>query len=92
MVQTARQFGIGFDMPLMPQDVLVVVAAQKGWMTRLEIAQAMMRPKSPTLVAAINMCVVVGWLEAKRVELPNHIEMFQYRITDAGKAEMSKSP
>jgi len=77
-----RRFG--FDQPMSAQDVLSVMPTTGEGLTRREIALALMRGKSPTLLARIAEAVGRGWLVYELIKLPNQVDMYVYKLTEAG--------
>lgn len=56
-------------------------SAPTVWASRAEIAAALGRAKSPTLIAVINVCVALGYLTCKNNPLPNKADYFKYQPT-----------
>lgn len=56
-------------------------SAPDAWASRTEIAAALGRAKSPTLIAVINVCVSLGFLTSKNDRLPNGMDYFKYQPT-----------
>lgn len=87
----AKQIGLAHDTAPSIDEVLSIWAGseKRPWRTRLEIADALGRSKSPALLAIIEVGVGLGLLQRKSVELPNKVGMFMYRPTDKAYAELS---
>lgn len=80
----AQQMLWNFDTTIAPEDV-ITACPREGRFTRLMVARAMRRAKSPSLVAAIHAAVDKGWLEQEFVTLPNGVDMYTYMLTDVGR-------
>lgn len=65
----------GFD------EVMSVWAGDRKFRSRLQIAEALGRTKSPALIAVIGVLVGVGYLTIREVDLPNHVTMYEYAPT-----------
>lgn len=74
---------LGWDMPITEGEVMRVFE-QDTWYTRLAVAKALGRTKSPTLIAMLHLLWQKGWLEVNTMMLPNQVEMYLYRITAEG--------
>jgi len=81
-----KQLGLAHDTTPTIEEVLSVWAGQgkPQWMTRKEIAEALGRSKSPSLVVILGIAAGTGLLQQKLVTLPNKIDMFMYRPTPRG--------
>jgi len=81
-----RRFG--FDQPLCLEDILAVMPRNGGFVSRREIAAALMRKKSPTLLAWLQECVNAGLLKVQLIPLPNKVDMYTYALSDLAREEM----
>lgn len=77
-----RRFG--FDQPMGIHDVLAVMPTNGAAVSRKEIADALMRRKSPTLLAVLGEAVGRGLIAPALIPLPNKVDMFTYSLTEAG--------
>jgi len=75
-----------FDQPLTPEEILCA-APREGRFTRLMLARALRRAKSPTLIEKLHLCCKLNWIEYELVRLPNGVEMYTYMLTDLGRFE-----
>jgi len=82
----SQQLLWNFDTTISPDDVLFAMP-KEGRVTRLTIARAMRRAKSPSLVRAINQLVQCGVIEQTFVTLPNGVDMYAYEVTGLGLPE-----
>lgn len=62
-------------------EVMSVWANDRKFRSRLKIAEALGRAKSPSLVAIIGALVGIGYLTVREVELPNRVIMYEYAAT-----------
>lgn len=71
-----------FDQPLSVGQVVDVFPDTQTYLTRKQIAHALRRAKSPTLIARINEAVGLGLLQVHMWRLPNGVDMFSYTLAD----------
>lgn len=71
-----------FDQPVNDGDVIAAFerAGDGMWMSRREIAKALKRAKSPTLVARITSLAERMVLVTQLIPLPNGVDMYVYRL------------
>lgn len=62
-------------------EIMSVWAGDREFRSRLEIADALGRAKSPSLIATIGVLTGIGYLTCREVKLPNRIVMYQYAPT-----------
>jgi len=79
-----RPFG-EFD-PCDENEIIWCFPNKKDFYSRRDIAAALFRAKSPTLIRCIDQAVGRGWLETTTQRLPNGVDMFLYRLTEEGHA------
>jgi len=63
-------------------EVMSVWQHDRNFRSRLEIAEALGRAKSPSLVALINALTSIGYLTVREIPLPNRVVMYQYSPTE----------
>lgn len=73
-----------FDQPLSVGQVVSVFPDAQTHLTRKQIAHALRRAKSPTLIARINEAVGLGELQAHLWRLPNGVDMYSYTLAKRG--------
>jgi len=80
-----------FDKPLSDEDVIAVFkAAEQGtWFSRRGVAKELRRAKSPTLVAKLTGLAERMVLVTQLVPLPNHVDMYVYRLNEDFEEGMS---
>lgn len=76
------------DQPPMLDEVMSVWAKDRKFRSRLQIAEALGRTKSPALIAVIGVLVGVGYLTIREIDLPNHITMYEYSPAPKWEEEM----
>ena len=81
-----RRFG--FDQPLQSGEILAVMPQDGSYVTRREIALALMRKKSPTFLNLLNEMVAARLLTVQLVPLPNGVDMFTYALWDVDDPEL----
>jgi len=59
-------------------EVMAVWTSDRKFRSRLQIAEALGRAKSPALIAILQVLSSIGYLTVREVELPNRITMFEY--------------
>lgn len=62
-------------------EVMAAWGRDRHWRSRAQIAQALGRSKSPSLIAVINVLVAIGYLTCKNDPLPNRVNYFTYAPT-----------
>ena len=62
-------------------EVMAVWNKDRNFRTRLQIADALGRSKSPALIAVIGVLVGVGYLTMREITLPNRVIMYEYAPT-----------
>lgn len=65
--------------PTMEEIMTAWGAKDLKWKSRKEIADALGRAKSPSLIAMLGIAAGTGILLRKAVRLPNGVDMFMYR-------------
>lgn len=73
-----------FDQPVNDGDVIAAFksAGEGMWMSRREIAKALRRAKSPTLIARITSLAERMVLVTQLIPLPNGVDMYVYRLNE----------
>lgn len=59
-------------------EVMSVWANDRKFRSRLQIAEALGRAKSPTLISVIQVLTGIGYLTIREIPLPNRVVMFEY--------------
>lgn len=59
-------------------EVMSVWVNDREFRSRLQIAEALGRAKSPTLISVIQVLVGIGYLTVREVTLPNRVTMYEY--------------
>lgn len=59
-------------------EVMAVWTHDRGWRSRQQIATALGRSKSPSLIAVVNVLVAIGYLTCRNDPLPNGVNYFTY--------------
>lgn len=62
-------------------EVMAVWGKDRQFRSRLQIAEALGRAKSPSLIATIGVLVGIGYLTVRGVNLPNRVTMYEYAPT-----------
>jgi len=62
-------------------EVMAVWASDRNFRSRLQIAEALGRAKSPALIAVIGVLTGIGYLTCRKITLPNRVDMFEYAPT-----------
>lgn len=80
------QKALMFDQPTTDYDVLSSFRNHEEWLTRKQIAERILRVKSPALIARIEKLVNEGQLFKEYKRLPNGVDMCIYArvYTDDG--------
>ena len=68
-----------FDQPTTDYDVLSAFRDEEEYLSRKAIADRVMRVKSPSLIARIEILVSEGYLLKEFTTLPNGVDMCLYR-------------
>jgi hypothetical protein len=71
-----------FDQPTTDLEVLQAFPKEGAWLSRKDIADALRRAKTPSLIARINSLVERGYLLVTTRTLPNRVDMFYYSLTE----------
>ncbi len=59
-------------------EVMSVWAGDRIFRSRLQIAEALGRSKSPTLISVIQVLTGIGYLTVREITLPNRVVMYEY--------------
>lgn len=59
-------------------EVMSVWTKDRNFRSRLQIAEALGRSKTPTLISVIQVLVGIGYLTVREIKLPNRIIMYEY--------------
>jgi len=62
-------------------EVMGVWGSDRKFRSRLEIAEALGRAKSPALIATLGVLTGIGYLTVQEVRLPNRVTMYEYAPT-----------
>lgn len=82
--QAGQGIMLTFDQPITAEDVLNVFVGKPGiWKTRKNVASALGRAKSPSLIKLLNQMVIDGQLEQSLWRLPNGVDMIIYKDPNA---------
>lgn len=62
-------------------EVMSVWQSDRNFRSRLQIAEALGRAKSPSLIAMLGVLSGVGYLTIREITLPNRVVMYEYAPT-----------